>query len=37
LRQQLGLKLEPVKGPVEVLVIDHIDKPAGNQRPRNLT
>jgi bla regulator protein blaR1 len=27
---QLGLKLEPAKGPVETFVIDHIEKPAGN-------
>jgi uncharacterized protein (TIGR03435 family) len=27
LEQQLGLKLEATKGPVEVLVIDHADKP----------
>ena len=30
LRQQLGLKLESTKGPVEVLVIDHVEKPSGN-------
>lgn len=30
LRQQLGLKLEPQKGPVEYYVIDHVEKPAGN-------
>jgi len=28
LEQQLGLKLEAAKGPVEVLVIDHAEKPA---------
>ncbi len=28
--QQLGLKLEPVKGPVEVLVIDKVEMPAAN-------
>jgi uncharacterized protein (TIGR03435 family) len=28
--QQLGLKLEPGKGPVEVIVIDHIERPSGN-------
>jgi uncharacterized protein (TIGR03435 family) len=30
LEEQLGLKLESTKGPVEVLVIDHIEKPSGN-------
>lgn len=30
IREQLGLKLEPAKGPVEVLVIDHIDRPSAN-------
>jgi uncharacterized protein (TIGR03435 family) len=28
LREQLGLKLESERGPVEVLVIDHVEKPA---------
>jgi uncharacterized protein (TIGR03435 family) len=28
--QQLGLKLQPSQGPVDVLVIDHIDKPSPN-------
>jgi uncharacterized protein (TIGR03435 family) len=28
--QQLGLKLVPVKGTREVIVIDHIEKPSGN-------
>ncbi len=30
LRQQLGLKLEAQKGPVEYYVIDHVEKPAAN-------
>ena len=30
LKQQLGLKLEPQKGPVEFYVIDHAEKPAAN-------
>jgi uncharacterized protein (TIGR03435 family) len=30
IEQQLGLKLEPKKVPMEVLVIDHVEKPSGN-------
>jgi uncharacterized protein (TIGR03435 family) len=30
LKQQLGLKLEPQKAPVEIMVIDHVEKPAEN-------
>ncbi len=29
-QEQLGLKLEPAKAPVEVLVIDHVEKPDAN-------
>jgi uncharacterized protein (TIGR03435 family) len=30
LEEQLGLKLEPGKGPVQVLVIDHVEMPSAN-------
>jgi uncharacterized protein (TIGR03435 family) len=30
IQQQLGLKMESTKGPVEVVVIDHIERPSGN-------
>jgi uncharacterized protein (TIGR03435 family) len=29
-QEQLGLKLESTKGRVEVLVIDHVEKPSAN-------
>jgi uncharacterized protein (TIGR03435 family) len=29
-QEQLGLKLEAGKGPVEIIVIDHIEKPSDN-------
>jgi uncharacterized protein (TIGR03435 family) len=29
-RDQLGLTLKPSKGPVEVLVIDHVERPTEN-------
>jgi uncharacterized protein (TIGR03435 family) len=30
LKEQIGLKLESAKGPVEILVIDHVEKPSEN-------
>jgi uncharacterized protein (TIGR03435 family) len=30
IQEQLGLKLESGKGPVEILVIDHVERPSGN-------
>ncbi len=29
-QEQFGLKLESAKGPVEIFVIDHVERPSGN-------
>jgi uncharacterized protein (TIGR03435 family) len=30
IQEQLGLKLEPTKGPVDIFIIDHVERPTGN-------
>ena len=30
-REQLGIKVEATKGPVDILVVDHAEKPSANQ------
>ena len=30
IQEQLGLRLVPAKGPVDVLVIDHVERPSDN-------
>ena len=29
-QEQLGLKLEPGRGPVEYMIVDHVERPSGN-------
>jgi len=30
MEQQFGLKLEPIKGPQEHIVVDHVERPSRN-------
>ena len=30
LKEQLGLKLEPAKAPVDLIVLDHVSRPVAN-------
>ena len=30
LEDQLGLKLQPARGPVEMLIVDHVERPSAN-------
>ena len=30
IQEQLGLRLVPARGPMDVLVIDHVERPSGN-------
>jgi uncharacterized protein (TIGR03435 family) len=30
IQEQLGLRLESSKGPVEVIVVDHVERPSAN-------
>ena len=30
LQNQLGLKLESTRGPIEILIVDHIERPSAN-------